>query len=287
MTVRILVIPNMTREKAPAVTRDVIAELKKLGTEFFLDSGVSESFKDIAGLRFMDAKKAAECDVIIAVGGDGSLIHAAKYASAAHVPLLGVNAGGLAFMAGLEGDETHLLSCLLSGDYTVDRRMMLKVNLIDSDGDIIHSSYCVNDAAVTRGANMHQLTLSLYRNGKLLNSYNADGLIASTPTGSTAYSLSAGGPIIEPAVQCIVVTPVCTHAMMSRAVVLRDDAAIDITVPFMGSGAVLSCDGLDSVGLTPNCKIEIRKAPVTCDLIRIKGSSFIDVLKDKFNNRLL
>ena len=287
MTVKILVIPNMTREKAPAVTRSVIKELRKLGTEFYLESGLESSFKDIEQLAFMPAERAAECDIIIAVGGDGSLIHAARYASVAGVPLLGVNAGGLAFMAGLEGDETEKLSCLLSGDYTVDRRMMLNVQLVDCDGELVYGACCVNDVSVTRGANLHQLTLSLFRNGEFLNSYNADGLIAATPTGSTAYSLSAGGPIIEPAVDGIVVTPVCTHAMMSRSVVLRADALVEITLPYMGSGAVLSCDGLDAVGLTPGCVIKVRKAAVTCDLIRIKSSSFIDVLKDKFNNRLL
>ena len=285
---KILIIPNMTREKTPEVTRAVIAELKSLGLEYCMGTELEGDFSDSDGIQYLPVDDAAKiCDIIIAVGGDGSLIYAAKYAARHNTPLLGVNAGGLAFMAGLEGYETELLSSLISGNYKVDKRMMLWASVRNAENEEVYSSYCVNDVAIMRGANMHQLALSLSKNGEKLNDYNADGLIIATPTGSTAYSLSAGGPVIEPTVQSIVVTPICNHTMMTRSIVLREDSRLCVTIPFIGSGAVLSCDSQESVTLTEGCRIYVEKASETCDLIRIKGSSFIDVLKDKFNNRLI
>ncbi len=284
----VFVVPNITRNNAPAVTKKVLCELSSLGCTVYLDEPMKEYFSGVGGVSFIGAVKAAErCDVIIAVGGDGSLIYAAKYAVQNRKPLLGVNAGNLAFMAGLEGDETRLLGRLICGDYKIDKRVLLSVDLIDENGKTAYSSYCLNDAVILRGSNLHSLSLTVYKNGEKLNNYNADGLIVATPTGSTAYSLSAGGPIVEPAVESIVITPICSHTMMSRSVVLRDDCEISITLPFLGAGALLSCDSLEAVPVTQGCEVKIRKADFTCDLIKIKENSFMDVLLDKFSERAL
>lgn len=282
------VVPNITRNNAPAVTRNVLSELISLGSTVYLDVTMKGCFFDVGGVEFIPADEAAKrCDVIIAVGGDGSLIYAAKYATSNKKPLLGVNAGNLAFMAGLEGDETHLLGRLIDGDYKIDKRVLLSVSLLNENGQVEHASYCLNDAVVLRGENLHSIKLSLYKNGEKINDYNADGLIVATPTGSTAYSLSAGGPVVEPAVEAIIVTPICSHTLMSRSVVLRDDCEISITLPSLGAGALLTCDSLEAVKITEGCTIRIKKADFTCELIKIKESSFMDVLLGKFSNRVL
>ncbi|NLA73512.1 MAG: NAD(+)/NADH kinase [Clostridiales bacterium] len=284
----VFVIPNMTRENAPAITQNVLKELLSLGCTVYLDNAMGESFSHIENIVFIPADTAAKmCDVIIAVGGDGSLIYAAQYAVVNKKPLLGVNAGNLAFMAGLEGNETHLLNRLIDGNYNIDKRILLSVSLINKDGKEEHSSYCLNDAVVLRGGNLHLVRLTLYKNGEKFNEYCADGLIIATPTGSTAYSLSAGGPIVEPAVEGIVITPICNHTMMSRSVVLRDDSEIIIELPFLGTGALLSCDSLEAVPVTQGSKIKIKKADVTCDLIKIKENTFMDVLLDKFSEKTI
>lgn len=284
----VFVIPNMTRENAPSITQNVLKELLSLGCTVYLDNAMKESFSHIENIVFIPADTAAKmCDVIIAVGGDGSLIYAAQYAVANKKPLLGVNAGNLAFMAGLEGNETHLLNRLIDGNYNIDKRILLSVSLINKDGKEEHSSYCLNDAVVLRGGNLHLVRLTLYKNGEKFNEYCADGLIIATPTGSTAYSLSAGGPIVEPAVEGIVITPICNHTMMSRSVVLRDDSEIIIELPFLGTGALLSCDSLEAVPVTQGSKIKIKKADVTCDLIKIKENTFMDVLLDKFSEKTI
>lgn len=284
----IFVIPNMTRENAPEITRNVLKELISLNCTVYLDNEMRESFKDIENIVFIPSDTAAKmCDVIIAVGGDGSLIYAAQYAVTNNKPLLGINAGNLAFMAGLEGNETHLLNRLIDGNFNIDKRILLLVSLINKDGKEEYCSYCLNDAVVLRGSNLHLVRLTLYKNGEKFNEYCADGLIIATPTGSTAYSLSAGGPIVEPLLEGIVITPICNHTMMSRSVVLRDDSEIDINIPFIGSGALLACDSLEAVPVTEGSTIKIKKAPVTCNLIKIKENTFMDVLLDKFSEKTL
>ncbi len=284
----VFILPNMTRESALPVTKNAITVLLRLGCAVTLDTAMYETFKEFGSVVYLPSDEAAKkSDIIISVGGDGSLIYAAKYAANNGKPLLGINAGNLAFMAGLEGNETELLSRLISGAYTVDKRMLLSVSILDANKREVYFSYCLNDAVVLRGSNMHLLRLSLFKDGEKLNDYNADGLIVATPTGSTAYSLSAGGPIIEPSVESIVVTPVCSHTLMSRAIVLRADTEIKITVPFMGAGALLSCDSCEAVRLPEDGAVVIKKADITCDLIRIKQTSFINILKDKFTDRTL
>lgn len=283
---KVYILPNMTRERALPVTRSVIDELLSLGVTPVLDKALFGSFSDSNAVFSDECDAVSECDTVIAVGGDGSFIRAAILAAENGKPVLGINAGSLAFLAGLEGDETALLSKLVDGSFFTDSRMMLEVRLLGSQGELIKKSLCINDAAITRGEHMHLLRLSLSKNGEELNRYNADGLIVSTPTGSTAYSFSAGGPLIEPNIECIAVTPVCSHAMMSRALILGDDAKLSITLGSDDS-AVLSCDSRDAEHFCSGMTVEIEKSPLKCDFIRIKTNSFLGILKDKFAQRTI
>ena len=201
---RAAIIPNLTRKKTAAVTGDLCKKLKELDISYMIDEKLAPHLKN-TGAEFLSMEKViALSDLIISVGGDGTIIHAAKYGK----PVLGINAGRIAFMAGLEATELELLSSLKDGKYQTDRRMMLKA-VIKKDGEIIGERYCINDVVAARGEKIKMTELALSCNGSFINNYVADGMIVSTPTGSTAYNLSAGGPVVDPQIESIMLTPIC------------------------------------------------------------------------------
>ncbi|MBR5190992.1 MAG: NAD(+)/NADH kinase, partial [Clostridia bacterium] len=212
------IIPNFTREKALDVTRNTIAELKKLNIDYYFDINSKSDFAfDVNDSHFID-KIYEFVDVIIAIGGDGSFIHTAKEAAVHKKPVLCINAGNLAFLAGLEGNELSLLEKLILGDFTTDKRMMLEVSLKENENEKL-LGYCLNDVAIARGSEIKLVDLEVFCNNRKINNYRADGVVVSTPTGSTAYSCSAGGPVIDPDLQCIMLTPIWTHSPLNRSLV--------------------------------------------------------------------
>ncbi|NLA77179.1 MAG: NAD(+)/NADH kinase [Clostridiales bacterium] len=281
---KIAVLPNMTRVNAPQVTLGVCISLSRLGVSFVLSDKYAQMLPSLGAVHFVPEQELVpSCDAVIAVGGDGSLIHAAKKAALCSKPVLGVNAGRLAYMAGLESTELELLKELISGNYSIDKRMMLKATLCVG-GDELFSSYCINDAVIARGSRLELIDTSLSCNGTHFMTYNSDGIIIATPTGSTAYSFSAGGPVIEPTVESILVTPVCNHALLSRPVIFGADSVLGVRVK-EGCEAVLSCDGGDGTLIPPDALINIEKAPIYADFIRIKNDTFMDTLGKKLSNR--
>lgn len=274
----------MTRVNAPQVTLEVCSNLSALGVSFVLSNKYSQALSTVSPEHFVPENElVASCDAVIAVGGDGSLIHAAKKAALCAKPVLGVNAGRLAYMAGLESTELDLLRELINGNYSIDRRMMLKASLL-KNGDEVFSAYCINDAVVARGSRMELLETSLSCNGTHFMTYNSDGIIVATPTGSTAYSFSAGGPVIEPTVESILVTPVCNHALLSRSVIFGEDSVLGVSVSG-GCEAYLSCDGGEGTPVPDGALISIEKAPIYADFIRIKSDTFMDTLGKKLSGR--
>ena len=188
---KIGIIPNFTREKAEEITEKTVAQLDKLNIEYFFDISAAGALSShIAEDRFSNDIYNLS-DLIIAIGGDGSFIHAAKQAAVLKKPVLCINAGNLAFLAGLEGNELYLLEKLISGEYTTDKRMMLKVELNDGAGKKL-LGFCLNDVAVARGEEIKLIDLDVLCDNRKINNYRADGVVISTPTGSTAYSWSAG-----------------------------------------------------------------------------------------------
>lgn len=281
----IAVKPNLTRENAFHVTINVINELKKLDAVIYLCDEFKEELEFLEVEFLSDDELYKKCDVMIAIGGDGTIIHSAYRCAEKDKLILGINAGRLAFMAGLEEHELHLLKNLIEGDYEVDSRMMLKVDLY-GDNKLLSSSYCINDAVIARGTALKMCDMSVVCNGRLVNDYYADGLIVSTPTGSTAYALSAGGPVIDPTIESISLTPICTHSLFSRSMIFRPDSVIEISVknPQIGE-PLLSCDGCKAIELRENNKVVIKKAGFAAKFIRIKADSFIDVLSQKLAQR--
>ena len=267
---RIAIIPNLTRKHAYEVTKNVCDFLSENGVEYFFE----DNLKGQIGFdcQFMSSDELLRtCDIVIAVGGDGSIIHAAKKACKYNKPILGVNAGNLAFMAGLEKNEIPLIKNLISGNYVTDNRMLLEVSVFDKEGNsIVREDFCVNDIAIARGEPIKMVKLNVACDGNRINEYYADGIIISTPTGSTAYSLSAGGPVVDPRIESILLTPICTHSLFARSIVFDSNSEICVTVPESEKEVIcISCDGDDSIVIPAGSKLIIKKSKVYADFIRI------------------
>lgn len=280
---KFFIIPNMTRENAFAVTTATIKELIAFNCCVFMDCSLKEAFSGCESITFGEQDVLLqECDIVISVGGDGSFINAAKVATANNKPLLCINAGKLAYLACLESDELKFLSKLVKGEYIIEKRMMLDVCILDKTDRIIYHSNCINDAVVSRSGVIRIMKLSVSCNGAPLIDYMADGVIVSTPTGSTAYSLSAGGPVIDPCVESILLTPVCAHSVFSRSVVLGGNSNLEITHDNSGE-AILSCDGQTAVLIPEGAVVSVKHSDDYASFIKIKNDTFIDVLNKKIS----
>lgn len=280
---KITLIPNLTRSEAAGVAAGICKSLKSLGAEYSFFTEYKDEF-EFTGASFLPENEAIDgCDAVIAVGGDGSIIHAAKLAAVKHKPILGVNAGRLAFMAGLEDNELHLLSRLIEGDYDLDKRLMLKTNIIRGN-EVIDSDYCVNDCLITNEEKQRMTAIDVSLNGSRFNSYLCDGVLISTPTGSTAYSLSAGGPVVDPELESILLTPLCPHSLVDRSLIFRPDAVLTVNSA-ENQTLCLSADGVQPVTIENGCRAEISRAEFTANFIRIKSDNFIDILYKKLAQR--
>ncbi len=282
---KIAIKPNLTRENALEVTQAVVSMLKSLKAEIYL----CDEFKDelpFDDCTFLNEESLCRlCDVVIAVGGDGTIIHTAYTCAKYGKKILGINAGRMAFMAGLESKEIPLLSKLITGEYETDKRMMLEADVTEN-GSLVKKGFCINDVVIARGNTMKMCDIIVKCNQKHVIDYYADGLIVSTPTGSTAYSLSAGGPVIEPTIESVCVTPICAHSLFSRSIIFKPDSVLEISVTNpTHCDAVLSLDSESTVRLNENNKIIIKKADVTADFIRIKSDSFVEILSEKIGKK--
>ena len=232
------IVPNFTREKTLDVTKNVIYYLEKFNFDMSsLDMFPITVDKD----KFCDNLYETS-DLFIVIGGDGSFIHAAKDAAVHKKPVLCINAGNLAFLAGLEGNELDLLKKLITGEYIQDRRMMLEVILKSNDNEQL-LGYCLNDVAIARYGDIKLIDLDIFCNGRKINSYRGDGVVVATPTGSTAYAWSAGGPVIDPDLKCITLTPICTHSPLNRTLVFNEKSVITVKAANESQKICLSTDG--------------------------------------------
>ncbi len=276
--------PNLSRKNAYDVTVSVINELKKLKINIIMTNDVKEFFKEDE-IKFLEFPEAIfESDLVISIGGDGTIIHSAQYASEFNKPILGINAGHLGFLAGLEKEELSLLKNLITGDYKVENRMMLSVSLYEGER-LKSKSYCLNDV-IMRGVSLRLSDFEISSGGINSVIYRADGVIVATPTGSTAYSLSAGGPVVDTAIESIVLTPICPHSLFSRSMIFSSDNELKIEIKGSADAkAVLSCDGKDGVEINEKNTVVIKKANRITKIIRIKADSFADILSKKFIGR--
>lgn len=227
-----------------------------------------------------------DIDVAVVLGGDGSIIDAAHRLAGCDIPLIGVNFGRIGFLAEIEINEFALIDEILRGNYTIENRMMLEVSVVDSAGGTKMRSLCLNDAVLSNGPVARLLTFNIYANGIKMQTCLADGMIASTPTGSTAYSLSAGGPVLEPTLNCICLTPICPHTLNNRPVILNGDSVIEWNnILSKGTSVYLTTDGRAVFELEKNDRVVIKKSEYQTGLIRVKDDGFLGVLRYKLSEK--
>ncbi len=276
---------NMTRKHAFDVAVAVCDELSKLGVSVLMSEELEEYFSCVKA-TFKDGMQCiSECDLVISIGGDGTIIHTAEDASGFDKPILGINAGRLGFLAGLEKTELHLLGNLISSDYTVENRMRLSVRHFE--GEELKGEYtCLNDIVIGRGNPLKLCEIEAKSGSRLLYNYLADGLIISTPTGSTAYSLSSGGPIVDTDIESIILTPICSHSLFSRPIIFKAETVIDFRVKNTDScSAMFCCDGGSGIQLTESSRLVVTKSEIPTKIIRIKSENFSDILNRKLLER--
>lgn len=279
------IVPNLTRPKAFEATLNTAYQLDRLGIPYLFEEDVKDEIsKQLNNADFSDNLYETS-DVIIAIGGDGSFIRAAKQAAMHKKPVLCINAGNLAFLAGLEENELPLLKKLISGDYAVDKRMMLKAVMKNGERET-ELGYFLNDVVVARGSEIKLVDLDVFCDGRMINNYRADGVIISTPTGSTAYSWSAGGPVIDPALECIMLTPICTHSPLNRSLVFNQNSVIEIRPnDAYEQKFSVSADGENTISVSGDSQIIISKSEHCAEFIRIKSDEFFDILGSKLTRR--
>lgn len=287
-------------EKDPglAVTREMLSVLSGCPLLLNLDVSYKANLNDFRGEQFRyvsdealltctsddDSLKAVDCAIVL--GGDGSIIRAASRCAPSHIPVLGINLGRVGYLADVERDELWLLSRLCTGDYRTERRMMLSVS-VWREGRCIHETApALNDAVISNGAISHMVELAMALGGEPLYRLHADGVIAATPTGSTAYSMSAGGPVIDPGLSCICVTPVCSHSLNERPMLLSPQSELSVTnVCTREDNTFLTVDGAENFKLLYGDTVKIRRAAAETEMIRFHGNSFYSLLSRKMGSK--
>ena len=221
----------------------------------------------------------AEADAIVVLGGDGTILESARRAANRGTPILGINLGRLGFMAELEPTELQFLPRLLNDDFSIESRSMLRVELLSEKGELRSFCYALNDATISNGSVSRIIDLALSENGAPVTTYRADGLIVATPTGSTAYSMSAGGAIVDPSVPCFCVTPICPHSFAARPLIFSDSSTLEVrNICVREKMLYLTVDGKMNFELYRNQKVRITKSNLETKLIRFKESGFYQKL---------
>ena len=283
----VILTPNPYRDKNFQTVRAAMKVLKDAGMEprLCLPFEVDRSYELPKDLRFHKLDRELQnAELVICFGGDGTILHMAKAATRKNLPILGVNIGTMGFMAELESTELDQLARLANNEYTLDKRMMLDV-VVQRDRDIIFHDIGLNDVVITKGAIARIAHLAVKCDGVEAMQCGGDGIIVATPTGSTAYSLSAGGPIVEPEASNILITPICAHDVMSRCIVASDKRVITVELTHNARrNAYLSVDGGKALRLNLGDVVTVRKSHLETKLIRLKDRSFYDVVNMKFKN---
>ena len=266
--------------KALARGRELIAWLTQRGLSPLIDADVAVELHNGTGVS--KREMTATADLIVVLGGDGTLLSIARCIQERPVPVLGVNLGGLGFLTAVTSDELFaVLADVLDGKFTVDRRMTLTASL-RRGGNCLATFQALNDVVVTKGALARIIDLETCVDGDHVATYKADGLIVSTPTGSTAYAMSAGGPIVYPSLGVMVLSPICPHTLTNRPMVLPETSVVRVTVRSHGQqDVVLTIDGQDNSQLLPDDEIEIRKGASIVPLIQSPARRYFDVLRQK------
>lgn len=285
---KIVMTPNPYRDKQFKYAQEAKRILEQAGctVRVCLPFDVDKNYALPPEVKFYDLRtEIKSAQMLICFGGDGTILHASKFATQNRIPVLGVNIGTMGFIAELEAGELELLKKIPQGAYTLEPRTMLDVTVRSGEQQLFHET-ALNDAVITKGAIARVINIGIFCDGVEATSFSGDGVIVCTPTGSTAYSMSAGGPIIEPAAKNLLITPICAHAMLSRSIVTSPRRVIDVKIGKTGRhNAFLSVDGGRAFRLNMGDVVTVKASDQLTQLVRLKDTSYFEIVNRKFIDR--
>ncbi len=278
-----IIVTNRVKDPDFSITDQIVSYLEKAGCSCSVHAGELSAgqWEEILG------QEAAETDGILVLGGDGTLLRTARDTVDSRIPVLGINLGTLGYLAEVEQSNLKpALQRLVQGAYHVERRMMLSGQVL-REGQILEDTCALNDITITRNGRLQMLYFLIYVNGRLLKEYHADGIILATPTGSTGYNMSAGGPIVEPGAEMILLTPICAHTLQTRSVILRPEDEILVRIRERMDRAdqpmEVCFDGSRNLALLPGDEVRITRSQKSISIIKLEETSFLDVLRRKMS----
>ncbi len=282
----VLLIPNTTKFIPKEDIRRITERWEKNGCRLYTLSECTAYLEN--RIPAAPENDSISWDAACVLGGDGSIIDAAHRLYGMQVPLVGINFGHLGYLTEMEAGEIHWIDSIVAGEYTLDRRMMLNIEILDEQENIRYRSVALNDVVLTNGPVARLLSFDLCCGGVHMMTCRADGIIAATPTGSTAYSMSAGGPVLDPALECICLTPICPHTMSSRPVIVQSSTEIRFTnIMPRNTSVYLTSDGREAVELTKGETVRITRSLYTTDLIRVRDDGFLTALRRKLSDHFV
>ena len=272
------IVARADKPEAAALTRSLMEALGTRGVEVLLEARTAEA----VGARGVDEQQlGAACDLLIVLGGDGTIQRALHRVRGEVPPIFGINVGSLGFLTGVHGEEwPKAVESIAAGDFRLSARTMLRVELVRG-GATVEALTGLNDAVVSRGQHSQLIKVAVHIDDEELSVYHADGLIVATPTGSTAYSMSAGGPLLLPDSACFVITPICPHVLTNRSTVVSDHARLELRLVGGGPGVTVNVDGQEIRDFGPGDVLRISRAAEKLRLATLPGRTFSGVLRDK------
>jgi NAD+ kinase len=272
------ILARIDKPQAAALTRSLCDELTKRGVEVLLEKRTAE----LTGADGVDEQElASSCDLLVVLGGDGTILRALHRMRGAVPPVFGINLGSLGFLTGVHSEEWPMaVESIAAGDFQLSTRTLLRVELLRG-GQLAETFTGLNDAVVSRGHHSQLIKVAVRIADEELSVYHADGLIVATPTGSTAYSMSAGGPLLLPDSACLVITPICPHVLTNRSTVVADTARLELRLVSAGVGVTVNVDGQEIRDFGPNDVLRISRAEEKLQLATLPGRTFSGVLRDK------
>lgn len=282
----ILLCPNLQRDPELNVSCRLLDMLRSRGFDAALYLPFDPVPEDVHIPKLLEGDPGAVVpgiDLMICLGGDGTMLRMSKLAARYDVPMLGINMGHLGFITELELEETDRLEEILAGYYSLEKRMMLDVE-VKRENEIVFNGFGLNEAVVSRSDPAHTIRLTAYGDNRKISDYAGDGIIIATPTGSTAYSMAAGGPIVEPTAENLILTPICAHSLTAKAYVLTGDRRTSVKLLRAdGNDALLLIDGRDRFPLLVGDIVYVRKSDLYCQLVKVMDRSFYEIVKNKLN----
>ena len=276
-SVGILTKPKLPEDKS--TLHDVVTWLRARSIDVILDTTSASLLGEQGG--YQKTQLASKADVLLVLGGDGTMLNAARLAEERSIPILGVNMGGLGFLTEVRLENLYpSLERVFANDFVLDERLMLRTH-IHRHGETVAQGVVLNDVVISKGTLARMIELKIAIQGRFVTNLRGDGLIVSSPTGSTAYSLSAGGPIIDPAVQSLILTPICPHTLTHRPLIVPGNVEIEVTLTSKDDGAMATLDGQVGVAITQGDTVVIQTSEHRTRLIRFPESNYYDVLREK------